>query len=353
MVLPYDRWYGWQGTWSQRLAGGRPVFFNEGAIDPSTLPFPDLPDGNTVYNMALTRLNEKVRGSLDLSIALGEAGKTAAMVNAHNRFGNWLEGVSKFNSNPRRLTKNGQLRNKAGKLIRPPKSIPIPIVGRKWGVVKAVAKTLGNRWLEYQYGWKPLISDIYNAHDEMMKAARKKMNFRASARLPIDSYKLTNATGHVLTVNARVEGWYGVRFSVNCYLPESAFDLQRWTSLNPVSIGWELLPFSFVVDWFIDVGSFVRNFETACLNQTRFHSGYYSRMWHAKIEYAGFKNEPLNTVIMNAKRQTRTFQRTVLYSFPFPATPHFEIKLGWQRLLSAAALLGQFLPNTKKAQKVR
>ena len=42
--------------------------------------------------------------------------------------------------------------------------------------------------------------------------------------------------------------------------------LEQFGVLNPASVAWELTPFSFVVDWFVNIGSFLRQFgDTAGL----------------------------------------------------------------------------------------
>jgi hypothetical protein len=136
-----------------------------------------------------------------------------------------------------------------------------------------------------------------------------------------------------------------VEYKVVCRVSnQSAFDLARITSLNPVSIAWELVPFSFVFDWFWDVGgylslqeaawgrglTFVRGYKTVtyvhditalCVqDKTNVGSGYWSCYFKGS-DYRAWK------------------QRTVLGSFPRPSLPKLEVKLGVQRLLSAASLL--------------
>ena len=126
--------------------------------------------------------------------------------------------------------------------------------------------------------------------------------------------------------------------------------MARWTSLNPVSIAWELTPYSFVVDWFYDLGGYLRNLETGLLYNTRFKSGYKSELylWESdEIAPMGGTHAVGDNSwrIQACKQRTRRvqFYRTKLTSYPLPHLPRLDAKLGSSRLLSAASLLTQKL----------
>jgi hypothetical protein len=117
--------------------------------------------------------------------------------------------------------------------------------------------------------------------------------------------------------------------------------------LNPASIAWELLPYSFVADWFVDIGSFLRSVETAVIYANRFRSGYYSVLLVKNItglisrsENSGSGSLAINAVGFANEIQ---FRRVVYSGFPLPTVPRFKANLGSRRLLSAAALLTQKL----------
>lgn len=137
-------------------------------------------------------------------------------------------------------------------------------------------------------------------------------------------------------------------------LPSSKFDLARWTSLNPASIAWELTPYSFVVDWFLDIGGTLRNFETAVLSQGSFHHGYIDYLMYydsdQEFVYLGSHGGAVDgdDIIVSGNLYESDFVREVLTSYPYPRLPSFNAKLGWQRLLSAAALLTTALPKSRR-----
>lgn len=304
------------------------IGFLGGGFAPALLPiagslstwYPSIENFDSHYQAALDRLNEKVRGSLDISVALGELGSTARMIRSCLTFDGFvrrLDGL--YRSERRRMRVQGS----------------------------AYLKRPADVWLEYTYGWKPLISDIYSAADESVRYSLNRLQ-RVSA-----SYveRLSDGAFYSSVPNRRYPfkrtGVKGVKLGLVLDVPSSRFDIARWTSLNPASIAWELMPYSFVVDWFYDIGGALRSFETALAYGSRFKTGYRSNFVYgshrASLAYDGpYQGTRLVYTGVN-ESNLKYFSRTKLLSYPFPRPPSFEVKMGWRRLLSSAALLAQFL----------
>jgi hypothetical protein len=269
-----------------------------------------------VYNMALERLNNKVRGALDVSIALAEARTTMRMVRSLSKVIDFARAVK-----------------------------------RKFGSTKDIA----NGWLQWQYGWKPLVSDVFNILDEATNTVdNATYAMYASATKPIWVNE---------KVNLNVPGISGVRTlrkgsgKASCRIhvaidTAKLIDVAKWSSLNPLSIAWELTPFSFVFDWFYDVGSYMRAMETALLSGNAFKTGYKSELFvfdctestdpgHVQV----ISSPPPLTAWARVNRKTRwrQFSRTKLGSYPMPYPPKFSADLSSERLLTTAALLRQIL----------
>lgn len=284
---------------------------------------------DTVYNMALSRLNEKVRGSLDLSIALAESGTTARMI--RNTF---------------------KVLNHARKL-KPPGG---------YGSTRDVA----NGYLQYKYGWKPLMSDVWKAADESIRVVQNKLErTSASARIPegrtyVRKYASYGSSTDVPVDRVVSDGSFsGCKIGISLEIPPDSFRLDRWTSVNPVGIAWELIPYSFVVDWFFDIGSYLRNIETGLLLGARFRSGYVSEIWRSEVKDE-LKNwvSPVNQWSQKhrytdniGERLDIIFTRGLLSNYPFPRRPTLKVDLGSGQLFSAAALLRQLMPDSSGAQQ--
>lgn len=111
----------------------------------------------------------------------------------------------------------------------------------------------GDAWLEYSYGWKPLIQDIYNAADVLQQPWPKELASARSCRTYYHNgsiYKGFESHEHEYRclIQARVEvvNW-------------PVWKANQLGLINPLSVAWELVPFSFVVDWFVPVGTFLQS----------------------------------------------------------------------------------------------
>lgn len=285
------------------------------------------PSSASVYNRALDKLNRKTRGDMDLSVDLFQGRQNIRM------FGG-IKNVIKVAANPA-MWKN-----------------------RKTGEVIDTAG-LANGYLQFKYGWKPLIQDVYDIADESVRHVLNKIQrFKASVSQPysvalpvsrtIDG--VANCSG-----NCIVRGKRAVTISVTLEVP--GFDLARWATLNPVGLAWELIPYSFVVDWFYDVGSYLHNLETACLYDLRVKTGYVSDLLVMDSECTlvnrtGFVSGPSrHKGSFTTDFRHRVFSRTVSTSYPLPRRPTLKVDLSSSQCNSAAALLRQTLERTIGARK--
>lgn len=141
-------------------------------------------------------------------------------------------------------------------------------------------------WLEYTYGWKPLLSDVYAQAENLANYLTNHQNVIREAR---GTAKGENTTKTVDTVSSSDwEVWteavmktrysYVVRYKVadpNGSIPQ-IFGLN-----NPLSVAWELIPFSFVADWFLPIGDFLEGLTST--SGLEFHSGSLTRRYEAFV----------------------------------------------------------------------
>lgn len=112
-------------------------------------------------------------------------------------------------------------------------------------------KDLGNTWLEYYFGWAPLIGDIYNAVDVLQREIPPdKIKVSASVKQKsstiIEEGYSSSSTVSNYTVSAKI-GAYITVTNPNLLVAN------QLGLVNPAVIAWELVPFSFLVDWFVNV----------------------------------------------------------------------------------------------------
>jgi len=205
-------------------------------------------------------------------------------------------------------------------------------------------KTAGQLMLEIQYGWRPLISDVHEGATWLAAKLQKPMVHRVSRRLRREiPLTLDNgtATGRLFS-----SGSLKVSKQLVAYLSEGKAD----TSLNlysPANLAWELLPWSFVVDWFIPIGEYLSSrgaaselkgtFVTTVLRDVGCDGWTPSPNGNVYSKYKGF------TDLTGGSPKYREFamQRTVSTSLdvPMPSFKGLGKAASWEHCANAVALL--------------
>jgi len=153
-------------------------------------------------------------------------------------------------------------------------------------------KGISNDFLAYSYGVRPLLGDIAGLGTTLAEYVTRhspvKVNGHAkatfSSEVEHNSYRgsvLFSAGKVITTSEVRVK--YGVAFRVSDSLLRAAAKLGF---TNPANVIWELVPFSFVVDWLLPIGDFLKGltstdglevkevYKTVFVKQKVFFSSY-------------------------------------------------------------------------------
>lgn len=238
--------------------------------------------------------------------------------------------------------------------------IPKKRAGRRFNKDYPVdqAKAVGNAWLELQYGWKPLLSDVYGSMETMAKANNppsgnpntifKKMTARA--KRTESPYKRTD-----FPLGTAVGSWYEISQGVvECHVKIGvtyAISSPALTSMakvgitNPALLAWELLPYSFVVDWFLPIGNYLSSLDaTAGL---LFVDGYvtvyrkYRGTYDTMKGYSSASGYKRYSGTSSGQKTSFLVKRTPLGGFPSAPLPSFKNPLSSSHVASAMALLLQ------------
>jgi hypothetical protein len=133
---------------------------------------------------------------------------------------------------------------------------------RKWEARKAskrqrtLDQQLSDLWLETHFGWEPLIKDIGAAVAVLQEQAPSVLaRGRGRCEIRVTGSRAANQPRDDYTYISRCLMQSRVRvINPNLHLAD------QMGFINPVGIAWELVPFSFVVDWFVPVGAFINSF---------------------------------------------------------------------------------------------
>lgn len=213
---------------------------------------------------------------------------------------------------------------------------------------------IANTWLEFQYGWKPLYNDVYNHFNKTTKhiglghGLHRVVGNGTSNNTLVVSGQATNAaflwTSTVKTVEfAKTQ----LDFAFDPAVKQS---LSSIVLGNPVSLAWELIPFSFVVDWFLPIGSF---FDS--LDATRglvFSGGFRTTLKRQRVNTTLKQNAATANKWLSSASGMDTFDkvemvRSVLTTFPKAPLPQFKSPFSSTHIANALALLSSALLSPK------
>lgn len=234
---------------------------------------------------------------------------------------------------------------------------------------KLRGKDIANQWLSLQYGWKPLFSDVYDliegAHKRektrlmvFRKSASAKSNYRVpfektpegSWKYPYNANTKKEDTGVYLVQCVKK---YMVRAYPDIVLAEPA----ALGVTNPLTVAWEVTPWSFVVDWFLPIGAYLE--QLSADHGWHFHDGCLSAITKSNVawqwNYAtssssttgslGYQNVDNDSFNASSYGDFKciTFRRNTIGAFPSARLPRLKNPVSTGHFLNGLALLTQLV----------
>lgn len=171
----------------------------------------------------------------------------------------WLVNLAERNQAVKMITSRA---TQLFQLARAVKRFDIGGINRALNVprgMRPLAKTASGLWLEYHFGWEPMIKDVYAGIDILQQPIRDKPVYGVGSTTDTITYTNSDSSYETtsvqdLTVKARVGAYVAVT-NPNLWLAN------RLGLVNPASVIWEMVPFSFVVDWYIPVSTFLNSYS--------------------------------------------------------------------------------------------
>lgn len=110
-------------------------------------------------------------------------------------------------------------------------------------------RRLADGWLELEFGWKPLVQTAYDAIDAYRRRVKTGQFVKASSGSPVTVRDLETLARNVY------DGKLAARATHYGYVSNAGVrTLADLGFLSPAQIVWNLLPYSFVIDWFSGTG---------------------------------------------------------------------------------------------------
>lgn len=231
---------------------------------PTPYTGPTLPDTAhipSVYSVALGRFTNRLSSELSPVsglVFLGEIMETKRMIgNAVRRL---LTDVSKYGRSAKKIAR------RIKKILKRPSKLREVSLRRE-------TKKLADLWLEYSFGWSPLVADIQAGLDTLMVPKSKYIRIKGFAEdqtttistigvslggLNAWTTQMSNRSKKKTTV--RITGLIDISLNSNeAATLEERFTPERWglTMRKFVPSVWNLIPNSFLVDYFSNVGTMI------------------------------------------------------------------------------------------------
>lgn len=197
--------------------------------------------------------------------------------------------------------------------------------------IKRLMNLISSLRLEFAYGWAPLASDLYTLGNEIMPPIfYADVHATVNAEQILPTYSFGYEGGYYGTV--KLTGKIGLE--MNDPFTASAAQLGL---TNPAATAWELVPWSFAVDWILPIGDYLRQASTLDGLNVRFSSLTITQKGSGEINYTLDEAFPLYSSV-----KFKHYRRT---SLPEPRLPRFmDSPFGsLSRTFNQLALLGQMI----------
>lgn len=204
---------------------------------------------------------------------------------------------------------------------------------------------LANDYLAYRYGISPLINDVSGLITEVNEKLEGTFKYKAIGKA-MRSYQYE--TGGVLRT-ADIIVKHRVIYGVDSELMST---LNRVGLTNPPGVAWELIPFSFIIDWFYPIGSWlsslsafdhlvVKGVHKSVLVTERV---YCYEQFDAEVSPMYLQSPVDNVWVL----KTVKFKREVLTSVPDLPRVSIKSPVSWIHAFNFLALLTQVISRSKQ-----
>lgn len=184
---------------------------------------------------ALSKLIEQVKGhSFNMGVALGEGRETVQLV---------VQSCGRLIRSIRALKK--------GRIDLALRELGTVAKSRHHSSIKTV--DISRQWLEIQYGWLPLLSDVYEATNAYAALTEKPRMARFVASQT--SKNVFTHTNFNNVMDCETKAVSGRRI---IYEATELLSVPRSLGLtDPTVVAWEFVPFGFLADWFLPIGAYL------------------------------------------------------------------------------------------------
>jgi hypothetical protein len=203
-------------------------------------------------------------------------------------------------------------------------------------------------WLTVQYGVKPLLQDVDGACEELATDVVGRPSVGSASATRSGEYSDVFVLGQrfpwtppirfTRRVSASIRGYVEYRVSSQMAAIAASTGIT-----NPLALAWELIPYSFVADWFLPVGTFLSNLDFAVgIEISRSYSTFKSQGTTVGKTVSGTYSGSGITETWSGgsdRTEVKYFSRSIGLPILTPQLPSFKDPRSLLHSLNAIALL--------------
>jgi hypothetical protein len=216
--------------------------------------------------------------------------------------------------------------------------------------VPAVA-LLASEWLEIRYGWRPLIGEVQNTI-EALKAVNSRFErvritasrFDGSPDPKITEPFVRTKAGNDWYAQLRIRSVAYKRATAGLIVQPSSRKISASSLFGGEELlasVWELVPYSFVVDWFLNTGDYFMSWQPRLSLKVLGSWVTIEEVHENELELIGGKHNRYGSIV-SAASGTASFSKVsrTRYANPSrPILPRLELNLSWAKGLDILALM--------------
>jgi hypothetical protein len=253
----------------------------------------------------------------------------------------------------------------------------LPAMAANWYQMRKVIKTASGAFLAWKFGVSPVLQDMMAVHrylpriqeDVLRHAKGDKQRFSITAERVLTStdgvYYQSSQNGFVVqrfSRQSKVVKPPVVRYVLvvkpstkyhTAFMSKADLFMRRFAT-SPASLAWELVPFSFVLDWFVDLRGTLRNLDKLIgFEPFKISSFTRSFSYELQSDYYLETLSPCNGSQLQFFRQCsgsyRHYERST--GFTTGALPSWNPRFGKNQAGISAALIAQQLSKLAGAKR--
>lgn len=207
-------------------------------------------------------------------------------------------------------------------------------------------------WLEYRYGWRILYYDIVEIKKVLseMEDERKRVSHRiGTSTSGSNSSTETHYIGGGMYYDIITDDSWTIsaRGMISADFSASAFQF------NPAITAWELITYSFIIDWFVSIGQWLAGLSFLALASNHTSSVGYKITYNRELTGSNYTDS--ETHYNDCQPYSASSESEYLLRVPTPVStlPLAKINLDFSKILDLIAILWTIISGSKPNPGVR